>query len=446
MLIEKLKDNKTLLFVLFLLSAVAYYLFAYKTTRTDFGQLLALYSFLFFCFWGIYSTQKNNFLLLALIAMSFRFIFINSTPELSQDFYRFIWDGRMILNGINPYLFTPEFFIKHGNYPIPQALELFNGMGELNASHYTNYPPIKQLSFTLAHLFSSESIIANIISMRVQLILADIGVLYFGKKLLQQLKLPSPLIFLYLLNPFIIIELSVNLHYEGLMLFFIIWSIYLLHIEKWKWAAVVLACAVSVKLIPLLFLPLLFQRFPIKKLIAFYSLVFFSTFLLFIPFFSMAFVNNYTETVGLWFQNFEFNASIYYIAREIGYWLTGYNQIAVIGKILPLIVFLIIIAMAIFRRNYSTQQLISAMLLSLSIYFFFSTTIHPWYIASLVLLSVFTRYRFPIAWSFLIILSYSAYQNETFQENLWLVALQYTIVYTIFFWELFCKKKQENVF
>ena len=59
------------------------------------------------------------------------------------------------------------------------------------------------------------------------------------------------------------------------------------------------------------------------------------------PFFLMEFVTNYSKTVGLWFGNFEFNASIYYLARAIGYGITGYNEIATIGKVLPLILYLL---------------------------------------------------------------------------------------------------------
>ena len=431
-----IKNNTILFFALIGLSAILYFLFAYHIHRSDFTNVFVIYAALFLLFLGIYQPKKNNFLILASVGILFRIIFIVAIPNLSQDFYRFIWDGRMLLNGFNPYLFTPESFIQNGELPINQAQELYKGMGQLNGSNFTNYPPINQLCFVLANLFSSNSILGSVIVMRIQIILADIGILYFGKKLLEQLHLPVSAIFLYFLNPFIIIELTGNLHFESVMLFFLVWSLYLLHAGKWKTAAVVLACSIAVKLIPLLFLPLFYQRFKLKQLIIFYGIILTTVVLLYLPFFNATFITNYTQSVGLWFKTFEFNASFYYLARAIGYQISGYNQIAVIGKIIPLLVISIILIVTFFRENKTSIQLITAMLFSLSIYFFLSTTVHPWYVASLVLLSIFTKFRFALVWSFIIILSYHAYANNVFNENLRVVGLAYTLLFLFIFWEI----------
>jgi len=431
-----IKNNTILFFALIGLSAILYFLFAYHIHRSDFTNVFVIYAALFLLFLGIYQPKKNNFLILASVGILFRIIFIVAIPNLSQDFYRFIWDGRMLLNGFNPYLFTPESFIQNGELPINQAQELYKGMGQLNGSNFTNYPPINQLCFVLANLFSSNSILGSVIVMRIQIILADIGILYFGKKLLEQLHLPVSTIFLYFLNPFIIIELTGNLHFESVMLFFLVWSLYLLHAGKWKTAAVVLACSIAVKLIPLLFLPLFYQQFKLKQLIIFYGIILTTVVLLYLPFFNATFITNYTQSVGLWFKTFEFNASFYYLARAIGYQISGYNQIAVIGKIIPLLVISIILIITFFRENKTSIQLITAMLFSLSIYFFLSTTVHPWYVASLVLLSIFTKFRFALVWSFIIILSYHAYANNVFNENLRVVGLAYTLLFLFIFWEI----------
>ncbi|MGJ8761579.1 MAG: mannosyltransferase [Polaribacter sp.] len=456
---------------LILISTLLYVIFAYYLERTEFYKLLFLWFSLFTCFFFLIKSKSINISTLIGLVILFRLIFLFAIPNLSQDFYRFIWDGRMILEGLNPYLSLPKTYIQQGLHPIAETSNLYAGMGEMNGSHYTNYPPINQLCFLIAALFASKSIFGSIVVLRLIIILADIGILYFGKKLLERLNLPVKNIFLYALNPFIVIEMTGNLHFEPVMLFFLIWSFYKLHQQKWIWAAVLLACSVSVKLIPLLFLPLFFQWFVnskmnatsikksysdkklkwitafsgIKKLIGFYAITLSTIIILFLPFYSSEFVNNYANSVGLWFRNFEFNASFYYIFREIGYLFRGYNEIAIIGKITPILTILFLVIITFFRKNNSLIPLITAMLFGLCFYYFTATTVHPWYLATPLILSVFTKYRFPIIWTIVIIFSYQAYANNPWEENLWLVGIEYVTLYGFLIFELLKNRKYYKI-
>jgi hypothetical protein len=444
-----LKKNNLNIIVVFT-TIILYYFFAYQLEREQFFKFLLVYVGLFASYFYLLKNNANNFNSLTGIAVLFRLIFLFAIPNLSQDFYRFIWDGRMIFEGMNPYLYLPENFISENTFPVNQAQELYAGMGQLNGSHYTNYPPINQLSFLIAAVLANKSILGSVIVMRFLIIFADIGIIYFGKKILEHLKIDGKKIFWYALNPFIIIELTGNLHFEPLMLFFLVWSIYLLIKNNWIIAAILFALSISVKLIPLLFLPLFYQWFRKKevtfktgiiKLISFYAIIISTTLLLFLPFYSTELINNYSNSVGLWFRSFEFNASFYYIFREIGYLFRGYNEIAIIGKIIPILTILFLGFITFFRKNTTAKELITAMLFGLSFYYFTTTTMHPWYLATLILLSIFTKYKFPVIWSIVIILSYAAYSNETYKENLILVGLEYSIVYGFLTWELFFKKK-----
>jgi hypothetical protein len=435
-----------------------YFSFAYNLERTDAIKLITLYVALFVLFYKLVQINKSNLRFLTVLAFAFRAVFILAIPNLSQDFYRFIWDGQLMFIGINPYLRTPDFQMSLGMLSgFPNQIKLYEGMGTLSSSHFSNYPPLNQLCFFFANLTLGKSILSSVIGLRLIIIAADFGTLYFGKKLLEKLQLPAYHIFWYLLNPFIIIELTGNLHFEGVMIFLLVCSLYLLQINKWKLAAVIFAFSVSIKLIPLLFLPLFWHWFvsnkkegssklSLTKLIGFYAIVGMVTLFLFAPYYSPEFVVNYTETIALWFQNFEFNASLYYIAREIGYVFTGYNQIAIIGKFSAVLVIIFVMVLSFYRKNYPLQQLITAMLFALSFYYFTATTVHPWYIATLLILSVFTNYKFPLVWSLVIILSYLAYGNSNNFENLWLISLEYLIVYSVFLYEILRKKPVENKF
>ncbi|GAA4280733.1 mannosyltransferase [Gaetbulibacter aestuarii] len=456
-------NNKVPIILLVLLSTLFYWSFAYDLERTDYFKLLSLYFGLFVFFIILINKLKDQPKVLTWLAFGFRAIFLLSIPNLSQDFYRFIWDGRIILEGFNPFIHNVENFISSGLFPVAQAETLYHGMGVLNASHLSNYPPINQWCFIIAALLANKSILGSVIILRLILIAADFGTLYFGKKLLKLLGKPEHLIFWYILNPFIIIELTGNLHFDGLMIFFLIWSLYLLHLGKWGLAAIPFAASISVKLMPLLFLPLFFQWFRVKhnkhnetepshlrvkRLLVFYFIIGIITLALFAPFYSRSFFENYLDTVALWFQKFEFNASLYYIARAIGYGFRGYNEIATIGKWIAIIVFLAVMLLAVFRKNKTMAQLITTMLFALSFYYFTATTVHPWYIATLLFLSIFTRFKFPLVWSAVIFLSYLAYlhvDDSDKSENLIIISIEYGIVYGVFLWELFIKKGSKSV-
>ncbi|SKB46149.1 Protein of unknown function [Salegentibacter holothuriorum] len=441
--------------ILLILTGIAFYWsFAYDLNRADFIKLISLYTGLFFISFKLIQLEKNNFWLLAGTAVLFRLVFIAATPNLSQDFYRFIWDGQLILEGINPYLSVPNDLKELTTSLEFTEQKLLQGMGSLSAGNFTSYPPINQLLFAISTFLGGRGILGSVVVMRFFIILADLGTLYFGRKLLLKLKLPAQQIFWFILNPFIIIELTGNLHFEGVMLFFLIWSIYLLHQKKWLWSAMLLGISVSVKLLPLLFLPLLWNYFikskkiensdiqalNFKKLLGYYFIVGLTVIASFLPFISSEFISNFSTSIALWFQKFEFNASIYYVVRWVGFQLKGYNIIATAGKILPLIVILILAGLAFFRRNNSTQKLIGTMLLGVSAYFFLATTVHPWYITTPLLLSVFTKFRFALVWSFLVVLSYSAYTEAGFRENYWLIGIEYIVVIGIFLLEIFKSK------
>ncbi|WP_424495200.1 mannosyltransferase [Salinimicrobium sp. GXAS 041] len=440
---KQIKYHKFPLLLLFSCCAL-YFSFAYDLVREDFIKLVSLYTALFFLSWKFFQLEKFNLKMLFWSGIVFRLLFLFALPNLSQDFYRFIWDGKLLLHDFNPYLSTPEELISSGKPLFEGARKLYDGMGVLSAGNHSNYPPINQFIFALSGFFSQNSLLGAVIFLRLIIIAADIGIFYFGRKLLKSLKLPENRIFWYFLSPFIIIELTGNLHFEGVMILFIISSLYMLQRQKWLFSAALLACAVSVKLIPLLFLPLFFRRLGFKNAIGYYLIVAAINITLFLPFLSPELLSNYLQTVGLWFQKFEFNASIYYLIRWVGYQVEGYNILVYTGKPLAAAVFLSIVGMAFFRRNKSTAGLITTMLFGITVYYALATTVHPWYVAVPAILCIFTNYRFPLLWSLLVVLSYAAYSNDAYRENLWLIAVEYLIIYAVMGYEIYRNEWKPN--
>ena len=437
-------NKNGLSYILLVGSGLLYASLAYFSTREDFIQVLLLYTSLF-TFFIVLTRTENNFKFLSLAALLLRLVFIAAIPNLSNDFYRFIWDGRMLMQGLNPYLYTPELFLQ-GNMAqlIHDGQLLYEGMGKLNGHHYTCYPPVNQLGFLIPAMLFSKSLLGSTVVMRLLIMAADIGVWWLGPKLLERLKLSRNNVFLYLLNPFIIIELTGNLHFEGVMIFFLIWSVYLLLTGKWRWSAVVMAISVAVKLIPLIFLPLLIRKLKVKKVLIYYLITGGLTLLMFMPFISSTLIENFMSSISLYFQNFEFNASVYYIIRAIGYEVTGYNIIHAVGKVLPFITLVFVLLISAFRKNEKSHVLIISMMMAIGVYYLLSTTVHPWYVAVILSLSIFTKWRFALVWSFTVILSYTAYNNAGYSENLILIGAEYVLVLAYLIYEL-AKKTRPKI-
>lgn len=359
--------------------------------------------------------------------MLFRLVFLCSIPFLSDDFYRFIWDGKLSLSGINPYLHLPSEIINTELVEQAQLSEdLYNKLNSPN--YYSVYPSLNQVFFMLGAVFFKFGMLPAIIALRVPIIIAEFILIKYLRKLLKKLQVSQSGVLWYALNPLVIVELSGNLHYEGVMLCFLVLALYYIVHNNWGLSAVVWALSVSTKLLPLMFLPTLIKKLGIIKSLWFYLTFSIVLTLTFIPFINTTFLYHIYSSVNLYFQTFEFNASIYNVVKFFGYKAVGYNIIQTAGPVLMSIAtFIILILYAISKKTW--VAVIKAMLLAYTFYLFLSTTVHPWYIVNLVLLSaIVQQYKFALLWSFLVVLSYAAYQYSSYAENYWLLAIEYVIV------------------
>jgi alpha-1,6-mannosyltransferase len=409
-----------------LLSCLSYLLLGYLTARTEFYQLLLLFGLAFAAYYFLLQsplTTRQGLLL----GFFFRLLLLFAVPALSDDYFRFVWDGRLVLHGESPFAHLPAHYAETGTLEqFGLSPELFQ---RLNSPHYYSvYPPVCQVVFWLAALLSPDSILGSVLVMRVVLLAAEAGIFFLGLRLLPLLGLPSRQVLLYALNPLVIMELTGNLHFEALMIFFLLGALYLLLRHRTWLSAVSLGLAAGVKLLPLMFLPFLFGRLKTGRLLLYCVVVGLTLVVLFLPFLTGEVLWNMLSSVNLYFQKFEFNASFYYGARWLGFQLLGYNPIAIFGPLLSLIVFISILFLGFRYRQAPRSRLPHLWLAALNLYLLLSTTVHPWYLTTLVALAMFTPWCYPLVWSGMVVLSYSAYRTPTYEENLWLVAVQYAVV------------------
>lgn len=371
------------------------------------------------------TSQYYNFNFI--LSLTSRIILLFSIPLLSDDFYRFIWDGQLIAKGINPFSHTPQ-HLMHLNLNWLDT-SLYNKMN--SPAYYSVYPPVNQFVFWLAALPGKEHLLSSLIILRTIIIFFDIGNIFLIKKLLELKNLNKNLIFLYALNPLVIVEFSGNLHFEVAMIFFTLLGIYLIIKNKWVKASIALALAICSKLIPLIFIPLLIKEIGIKKTFYVSLIICVCTIILFLPFiYNFELLNHFTESLRLYYGKFEFNGSIYQILREIGWRYLNYNPIAYTSKIL------IMLTIGGFIITYiKSKNIFNGIFWLMFIYTLFGAIVHPWYILILVAFSPFLNWRFALVWSFLICLSYYTYSSIPYQENIYLVVLEYILLFGFIFFE-----------
>lgn len=444
--INSLKPEKStwLFFLIFcVLSAIGHGLIGYCWSRSQIGELILTFAPLFLLYTIVILKQWPSKWIKRFIGVGvgLRIVFLIATPALSDDYFRFIWDGRLLASGYNPYLYLPSELVSTS---IAKEVNLSQALYKgLNSPHYfTVYPPLNQLIFGIAAWLGRESVLVSIVVLRLFIIAAEIGNLWLMNsfrwpKYLQKSR--RGMVLVYALNPFVIMELVGNLHFEGVTLFFVLLAIRgLMSLPKVPYlytkSAVALGLGASVKLIPLIFLPLIVGKIGLREGIK-YSIITVGVVLaLFIPFMSEALFHNFGKSLDLYFQKFEFNASVYYLLREVGFWLTGYNVIQSLGPLLSLTTLAGLSWLAFQRQN-----LLEKMLWTVTLYFLLATTVHPWYITTLVALGALTKHWYTVVWSALLPLTYVAYLSQPYQENLWIVALEYLLVFGCLGYEFFLK-------
>lgn len=416
-----------------ILSAVCYYWLCYQTKRENSYEVIGLYSFLFIAYYILARfISVANFKSLLIAGLGFRMLLLFSIPNLSDDVYRFIWDGRLTANGINPFSHLPSEIMQ-----MPAIRGISNELYlQLNSvDHYTIYPPVLQGVFWLGAKLFPVNVFGTIIFFKCTILLFEVATSFLILQLLKKLSLPRHLSLLYILNPLVITELTGNVHFDGVMIFFVLFAFLLLLKNNWQASAIGLALGIATKLLPVLFLPLLVNKPGWKKGILYAVTTAVASVILFAVVFDIDTIQHMLNSIDLFIRKFEFNASIYYVVRYFGTLIKGYNIIALAGPLLIMLSTFIILFIS-FKRNNSSQMLFTNGLFVITAWYLFSTTVHPWYICLPVALSVFTNYRYAIIWSYATTFSYYAYHSTPVKENLWLVAISYLIVTGFAFSEL----------
>ncbi len=385
---------------------------------------------------------KGNLKMLVVVGAVCRLSFLLADSALSDDYYRFLWDGDMLTNGENPYVVLPDSFAET-NRLSPDQQELYDNMN--SREYYTVYPPLNQGVFAIgASAMGVGGVKAGAIAIRVILVLFELLTLLVLFRVLRLFRMEAQKAMWYWLNPLVVIEITGNLHFEGSMCLCIALMLGAIVQKQFLSAGIWAGIGASLKMLPFMFLPSVIRSNGwVKGIVA--GLVALAMFVvMLVPFISSEWISSFTSSLDLYFRKFEFNAGIYFLVREIGYAVKGWNIIEKAGPWMGVISMIGITAVQLFGSRSKPQKYASAGLFAISIYLALTTTVHPWYIITPVCLSVFTNWKYPIVWSALVFLSYGAYRGEVYDQNELLVSVEYGILLLFVVAELLWTRKKSS--
>ncbi|MBC7777230.1 MAG: hypothetical protein H7246_17490, partial [Phycisphaerae bacterium] len=350
----------------------------------------------------------------------------------------------------HPFVHTPAYFIDNHIFPPSLTPELFSKLN--SANYFTVYPPVCQVVFALATWVFPTSELGGVFVMKLFLLVCEIGTI---RLLLRHTELAA---LTYALNPLVILEICGNCHFEGAMIFFLLAGISALQQGKIAKGALWWALATASKLLPIMFLPIVWRWLGWRNGWAFIAIFAMGCLVLFAP--VLAVLPNILESLDLYFRQFQFNASIYYLVREIGFQKIGWDIGEISGPVLGGVMVLGVLIIAWRTRSLLVSELpdpenrdklsrslSTPLLFALFLYLSLSATVQPWYLTVPLALSCLMRWRFMIVWSGLVALSYSHYLGGGKQENYGLIALEYGLLWGFLLWELsriFVKKAAPN--
>jgi len=353
-----------------------------------------------------------------IIAILIRLFFLFRPPELSDDIYRYIWDGLRTLSGINPYAMAPA-DMQSANGIDLALLQRVNHPDLL-----TIYPPASQIVFALGSVFSG-----SLTGMKALLTLIDIAVCILIIKLLSDMALPVWRSVLYAWHPIPVLEVAGSGHIDVAGIFFFLISFVLLirltkpadadiqsPVSRQSYlqraaihtiAGLAFAFGSLVKLFPVFFLPALLIYLTGVSRIFFLAGIISGAVALTIPF--MPDILNMGSTLNIYLLNWEFSGFIFGLLRYLSF--PGKTSRLILGFLFLSIATFVTLSFFYRKRHLTPPDAIPVAMMQtfyaiVFAYLLLTPTLHPWYTIYLVCLLPFAAGVAGLTISWAVFLSY----------------------------------------
>jgi hypothetical protein len=380
-----------------------------------------------------------------------RVIVLGTSPSLSDDVYRYLWDGHLLHQGISPYAHpvnSPE--LDAYSTPLRQYVN--------NSEMASPYLPAAHVFFWSMEWIAPQQVKAY----QVAAILLDLLTGVLISQILLRLKLPSSSLLVYLWNPLVIVEFAHSAHVDVWMLFLFMLAVFtILRFPKEHLAASVLfAFATLTKGVPALVVPIFLRRLGIAAISLYFLIIGLPLFFLGLN--SGWGVGEQMDGRGLfgairiYAQFWQFNASPFYTL--VSTWSNANPEIG--NRLARIVSGLMILTTVVWSArkawNHRPNEpfpikdgraLLRLSIIPLGIYLLLSPTLYPWYVTWVLPFLPFfmpgkeepTRiWRWAIPWMILSITVMYSYLADHSPGNsgvpLWVLWMEYFLLYAGLAW------------
>jgi hypothetical protein len=326
------------------------------------GFVLASAGYLGLLRWGLPVRGRAWIPLFVLLAALPRLFALNLTP--SDDVPRYVWEGRILLEGYNPFAITPEdprlAPFRDDVYPLINHKDM-----------PAIYPPVAQYAFMLL-----ASLTDRVEDVRLFLFLVECAAIALMFRWIDALGLARDRVMIYALNPLAVVGIAGHGHLDSLQIFFLVWAFLCWSGRREGTAMVLVTLAGLVKFLAFFGLPFFVNRRTLKYLPLCLAVVIVG----YGPFFFLEGAFSFGN-LGHYLGEFEYYSLTYAPLR----WVLGTSGAHAVTAVVLLAV-LVSLWVTHTRPEYAVPPFLLLVTLM-------NTTVHYWYLIPILALSIVWKSR-----------------------------------------------------
>lgn len=380
------------------------------------------------------NSSKKIFWTILVFSLIFRLTLLPAIP--SNDIFRYLWEGKLQLNWINPY----------SDPPASSNLEHFRDsfFSGITHKHLTTiYPPFTLMVFAIVDFISH-----SFISMKSAFLLFDVLSIFILIRFLRVMGKEPVNVLIYAWSPLVLISFAARGHCDSLQIFFITLALYFYSIQNKLTSILSIGLAVMSKFVSIIVAPFLILRNRLKYLAILFSVII----LLYLPYISAG--KGLFSTLFHFGNQYHYNDSVHFLILCLSLGSPFISKI--ITSVIFVAVLLYLYKRYLYKEYFKTglhrdDNILRLAFWAIGTFLILAPTVHPWYLTWIVPFLCFYHSRAWLVLTGTVVFYYFMnhhlfsrlieYNNEwVWQEVHWLKLPEYIPFYFLLIYEFLRKR------